>query len=223
LKIWSPISDAKTHDSRISKELFLKPGSIVAIDRGVCRFRSVSFLDGTGNLLRHENEGQYRLCSGRSPYAAEWKDDRLRQDRTPDGNGCEEVPRAASEDRREEPGEGQRGDRPFAPNHLQFGASRISAIYKGRWEIELFFKTLKQNLKVKTFVGESENALLIQIWTALIPRGTFSCSFRSERAIHLVSLLMIKWLHYLSKSGWSFSNLASMLRLSLFTYRELRI
>jgi IS4 transposase len=87
---------------------------------------------------------------------------------------------------------------------LRFGASTIGEIYRDRWEIELFFKTLKQNLKVKTFVGESENALRIQIWTAL------------------VSLLVIKWLHHLSKAGWSFSNMATMLRLNLFTYRVLR-
>ena len=53
-------------------------------------------------------------------------------------------------------------------NHLQFGASTISNIYKDRWQIEVFFKTLKQNLKIKTFIGTSKNALLIQIWTALI-------------------------------------------------------
>jgi IS4 transposase len=53
-------------------------------------------------------------------------------------------------------------------NHLDFGATTISDIYKDRWQIELFFKALKQNLKVKTFVGTSENALYIQIWTALI-------------------------------------------------------
>jgi hypothetical protein len=53
-------------------------------------------------------------------------------------------------------------------NHLNFGAGTISAIYKDRWQIELFFKAIKQNLKVKTFVGTSENALYIQIWTALI-------------------------------------------------------
>ncbi len=53
-------------------------------------------------------------------------------------------------------------------NHLEFGASTIAAIYKDRWEIEIFFKTLKQHLKVKTFIGTSENALRIQIWTALI-------------------------------------------------------
>jgi IS4 transposase len=46
-------------------------------------------------------------------------------------------------------------------NHLDFGATTISAIYKDRWQIELFFKALKQNLKVKTFVGTTENALYI--------------------------------------------------------------
>ena len=88
-------------------------------------------------------------------------------------------------------------------NLLDFGPTTIAAIYKDRWEIELFFKALKQNLKVKTFVGTSENALRIQIWTALI------------------AILLLKWLHHLSKARWSLSNLASMLRLNLFTYRDL--
>ncbi len=88
-------------------------------------------------------------------------------------------------------------------NLLEFGATTIAAIYRDRWEIELFFKALKQNLKVKSFVGTSENALRIQIWTALI------------------AILLLKWLHHLSKAKWSLSNLASMLRLNLFTYRDL--
>ncbi len=88
-------------------------------------------------------------------------------------------------------------------NLLEFGSTTIAAIYKERWQIELFFKALKQNLTVKTFVGTSENALRIQIWTALI------------------ALLLLKWLHHLSKANWSLSNLASLLRLNLFTYRDL--
>jgi Domain of unknown function (DUF4372)/Transposase DDE domain len=88
-------------------------------------------------------------------------------------------------------------------NLQEFGPTTIAAIYKDRWEIELFFKALKQNLKVKTFVGASENALRIQIWTALI------------------AILLLKWLHHLSKAKWSLSNLASMLRMNLFTYRDL--
>ena len=89
-------------------------------------------------------------------------------------------------------------------NLLAFAATTVAAIYKDRWQIELFFKALKQNLKVKSFVGTSENALRIQIWTALI------------------AILLLKWLHHLSKAKWSLSNLASMLRLNLFTYRDLQ-
>jgi len=88
-------------------------------------------------------------------------------------------------------------------NHLDFGASTIAAIYKDRWQIELFFKALKQNLKVKTFVGTSENALYIQIWTALI------------------AMLLIKYLQFKSKFQWSLSNLVAFLRWNLFTYRNL--
>jgi len=88
-------------------------------------------------------------------------------------------------------------------NNLELGASTISGIYRERWRIEEFFRLLKQNLKIKTFIGTSENALLTQIWTAL------------------TSLLLLKWLHFISKSGWSFSNLASMLRMNLFTHRNL--
>ena len=53
-------------------------------------------------------------------------------------------------------------------NHLDFGATTIADIYKERWQIELFFKALKQSMRVKTFVGTSANALKTQIWTALI-------------------------------------------------------
>jgi len=88
-------------------------------------------------------------------------------------------------------------------NHLKFGANTIAAVYKQRWQIEIFFKALKQNLKIKTFVGTTENALYIQIWTALI------------------AMLLIKYLQFKSKFGWSLSNLVAFLRWNLFTYRDL--
>lgn len=89
-------------------------------------------------------------------------------------------------------------------NHLGFGATTIAAIYKERWEIELFFKTLKQHLTIRTFVGTSEKAVLTQIWTALI------------------ALLILKWLHFRSQMGLAFATLAGVLRLILFTYRDLK-
>ena len=88
-------------------------------------------------------------------------------------------------------------------NHLEFAASTIAAIYKDRWQIELFFKAIKQNLKIKTFVGTNENAVQTQIWTALI------------------SMLLLKILQLHSSFGWSLSNLAAMLRFNLLTYRDL--
>ena len=88
-------------------------------------------------------------------------------------------------------------------NHLDFGATTISAIYKDRWQIELLFKALKQNLKVKTFVGTSENVLYVQIWTALI------------------AMLLVKYLQFKAKFGWSLSNLVAFLRWNLFTNRNL--
>jgi hypothetical protein len=88
-------------------------------------------------------------------------------------------------------------------NILHFGATTISNIYKDRWQIEIFFKALKQNLKVKTFVGTTENALQIQIWTALI------------------AMLLLKYLQFKSTINWSLSNLVFLLQRNLFSYRSL--
>lgn len=91
----------------------------------------------------------------------------------------------------------------FLTNHLDFGATTIAAIYKDRWQIELFFKALKQSLRVKTFVGTSANALKTQIWTALI------------------AMLLLKYLQLKARYGWSLSNLVALLRQQLFVYRDL--
>jgi len=88
-------------------------------------------------------------------------------------------------------------------NHTTFGATTISEIYRERWQIEVFFRLLKQNLRIKSFVGTSANALKIQIWTALI------------------AILVLKYLQLRSSFGWSMSNLIALLRQQLFVYREL--
>ena len=91
----------------------------------------------------------------------------------------------------------------FLSNLLAFGATTIAAIYKDRWQVELFFKALKQTLKIKTFVGTSANAVRTQVWTALI------------------AMLVLKYLQLKSKYNWSLSNLAALLRQQLFFYRDL--
>lgn len=89
----------------------------------------------------------------------------------------------------------------FTNNH-RLAASTIAAIYRDRWQIEIFFKTIKQNLKIKSFVGTSANALSIQIWSALI------------------AILLLKYLQMKARCGWSMSRLVALLRMHLFTYRK---
>jgi hypothetical protein len=91
----------------------------------------------------------------------------------------------------------------FLTNHMTLAASTIGTIYKDRWQIETFFKLLKQNLHIKSFVGTSANAVWIQIWTALI------------------AMLVIRFLQLKARFGWSFSNLVYFLRMNLFVYRDL--
>jgi hypothetical protein len=92
----------------------------------------------------------------------------------------------------------------FLTNHMDLAARTIAAVYKDRWQIEIFFKSMKQLLRVKTFVGTSANALKIQMWTALI------------------SMLLLKFLQWRAQFGWSLSNLVALLRYQLFVYRDLQ-
>jgi len=91
----------------------------------------------------------------------------------------------------------------FITNDLKLAASTIAAIYKDRWQIELFFKALKQSLRIKAFIGTSENAVQTQIWTALI------------------AILLVRFLQLRSTWNWGLSNLAALLRQQLFVYRDL--
>ncbi len=83
-------------------------------------------------------------------------------------------------------------------NQLSWTANTISELYKSRWQIEIFFKEIKHLLKIKSFIGTSENAVMIQIWTAMI------------------TILMLKFLKAIAKYSWHLSNLVSFLRLNLF-------
>ena len=91
----------------------------------------------------------------------------------------------------------------FLTNHMTLAASTIAEIYKDRWQIEVFFKLLKQNLRIKSFIGGSANAVWTQIWAAMI------------------AMLLIKFLQMKSKADWSFSNLAYFLRMNLLVFRDL--
>jgi hypothetical protein len=196
------ITEAKKSDVRIAQALDLNPGSIVAIDRGYNDY--ALFGKWTKGkvffVTRLKENAVYEVVQaalGPLPKNI-LADERIRFTGAKAEKTCPHIMRRVVVW-----DEVNEREIVLLTNLLKFGATTIAAIYKDRWEIELFFKALKQNLKVKSFVGTSKNALLIQIWTALI------------------AILLLKWLHHLSKAKWSLSNLASMLRLNLFTYRDL--
>ena len=91
----------------------------------------------------------------------------------------------------------------FITNHFTLAATTIAACYKQRWQIELFFKWIKQNLKIKAFLGTSKNAVMTQIWIAL-------CMY-----------LMLAYLKYLSKISASMQHMIRLLQLNLFARRDL--
>ena len=197
------ITHARRHDVTPARKLRLPAGSIIAMDRAYNDFTLFAKWtdDGVFFVTRMKENTVFEVIAERAlPQNRPIRADhviRLASDRAE--KTCPHPLRRvvvwdAENDR----------EIVLLTNHLDFGATTIAAIYKERWQIELFFKALKQNLKIKTFVGTSENALRIQIWTALI------------------AMLLLKWLHHLSRAGWSLSNLAAMVRLNLFTYRDLR-
>lgn len=200
---WVLLSEAKMHDSNVLERLRLNAGSIVAMDRAYNDYTQFAAWTEAGVyfVTRQKENAVYRVAERREPPVnRNILSDEIIVFSNPDAK--EKCPHPLrrivvwdEENAREIV---------LLTNHLDFGATTIADIYKERWQIELFFKALKQNLKVKSFVGVSENALHIQIWTALI------------------AMLLLKWLHHLSNAKWSFANLASMLRLNLFTYRNLR-
>lgn len=91
----------------------------------------------------------------------------------------------------------------FLTNHFKFIAKTIADIYKARWQIELFFKWIKQNLKIKKFIGTSENAVMTQIWIAM-------CVY-----------LIISFIKHTSKITKSMQQILRLLQLNLFEKREL--
>jgi hypothetical protein len=196
------ISEAKMHDSKVLALLNLQPGSIVAMDRAYNDYKQFArwTKGGVYFVTRMKDNAVYEVVQEHNVplHRNIISDQIIRLTGQQAQKKCPyELRRIVVWDPENE------REIVLLTNHLDFGATTIADIYKERWQIELFFKALKQNLRIRSFVGTNENALRIQIWTALI------------------AMLMLKWLHHLSKAGWSLSNLATMLRLNLFTYREL--
>ena len=197
------MTNAKVHDSKATREIIdsLPPFSVVVMDRGYndyslfheLNLRGTTFVTRikdnakTSKLVpvkeQKDRWGVYRMefvserakevCGGEVFHLVQWYDEE--NDRWFD----------------------------FLTNDLTLEAEEVAELYRSRWEIELFFKKLKQNLLVKSFIGTNENAVMSQIWTAAIVT------------------LLTEVLRLRSTFEWHYSRLFKFLRLNLLTYKDL--
>ena len=196
------ITEGKRHDVRVARNLRFDPGTILVMDRGYVDYAWFGQLttQEVFFVTRLKDNAVYEVVELRPPPERS----PVRRDEVIRLTGVDAAAKCPHLLRRVEVYDPEKEDTlVFLTNHLTFGATTIAAIYKDRWQIELFFKALKQNLKIKTFVGTSANALKVQVWTALI------------------AMLLLRYLQLRARFAWSLSNLLALLRMNLFTHRDL--
>lgn len=202
LPVYALITEGSIHEVNVARSLEFPKGSIIVIDRGYNDYDLYGrwTYQGIYFVTRMKTNAKYKVVEKRKPP----KNRNVLADEIIEFSGVDALVNCPYLLRRIVVWDVEKEKEiVFLTNHLKFGATTISQIYKDRWQIETFFKILKQNLKVKTFVGTTPNALKTQIWTALI------------------TILILKYLQLSSKWSWSMSNLVALLRWNLFTYRDL--
>jgi hypothetical protein len=202
LPCFACITDGKQHDVTVGRRLRFQPGTIVVFDKGYVDYQwwEQMCADGVYFVTRFKRDLHIQEVAEREvpPQSNVRRDQDIAI--TPYRKDFTLKLRLVTiwdEEKQEEI--------TFLTNHLKFGPTTIARIYKERWQIELFFKSLKQLLRIKTFVGTSANALKTQIWIALI------------------AMLVLKYMHLKSQFSWSLSNLVALLRQQLFVYRDLYV
>jgi hypothetical protein len=201
LPSYAVLSDGKTSDITAAKTMTFAPDTMLVFDRGYTDYdwwllltrQKVHF------VTRLKDSADYGVVEQREVL----KNGAIIRDEVILLTSQQEIGKEALLRRIEIWVEEKKETMVFVTNNLKLAASTIAAIYQERWQIELFFKALKQSLRIKTFVGTSENAVQTQIWTALI------------------AILIVKYLQLRSTFGWSLSNLVALLRQQLFVYRDL--
>jgi len=202
LPVFINITEGRKHEVKVFKTLTFDPGTIIVFDRGLIDYTLWGrwCANGLFFVTRLKDNADFKVIENRQVP----RNRNIRLDQVIKLDGFYSKEKCPYLLRRIQVWVDEKKEIiDFITNQLDFGATTIANIYKDRWQIEMFFKALKQNLHVKTFVGTSANAVMIQIWTALI------------------AILILKYLKAKSKLKWSLSNLAAMLRMNLLVYKEL--
>jgi len=193
------ITDGKTADNKGAYEIPLLKGSVIVADRFYNDFYLLNIWDSKGVyfVIRHKENIQYtvikenQLPENRHQHIL--KDEIIElKNKTSKEKYPKIVRRVAVWD------DVNKQVIELITNQMTWTANTIGELYKSRWQVEIFFRDIKQLLHIKSFIGTSQNAVMIQIWTALI------------------TILMLKALKAMAKYGWHLSNLVAFIRLNLF-------
>jgi putative transposase len=195
------VTDGKVHDMTIARDLELPAESIVVFDRGYAAYDWFNTLNSKGIFFvtRQKRGAAFTVVERRSVDKKQ-------------GLTCDQTIQIRGELARKCPIKMRRiGFRDpdtgklytFLTNNFSLSAMTIARIYQSRWQIELFFKWIKQNLKIKTFLGTSKNAVLTQVWIAM-------CVY-----------LILSYIKFVNKLSFSLQQILRLLQLNLFERRDL--
>jgi len=196
------VIEGKKHDITVGRLLKFPKGSIVAIDKGYNDYAWYNALTNKGIFFvtRLKSNAKHRVICRRSVL----KEKGLTCDQTIEFSGIQTAKKCPVQLRRigyKDPVTAKHYV--FLSNNFHLSAKTIADIYKARWQVELFFKWIKQNLTIKSFIGTSKNAVMTQIWIVL-------CVY-----------LLLAFLKFQSKLDKSMQQILRLLQLNLFEKRGL--
>ncbi|AZQ64075.1 IS4 family transposase [Flammeovirga pectinis] len=199
------VSNGETADNKGAYEIPLFANSVIVADRYYNDFSLLNVWDSKGVffVIRHKENLQFKtikeleLPENRHQYIL--KDELIEVTGTQTSTKYPKKPRRVViwNDENNQTIE-------LITNQMSWTANTISELYKSRWQVEIFFREIKQLLHIKSFIGTSENAVMIQIWTALI------------------TILILKYLKSIGEFEWRLSNLIAFIRLNLFVKIDLK-
>ena len=199
---FATITEGKTSDVEVGRTLEFPKGSIVAIDRGYNDYGWYNQLTKKGIFFvtRLKTNAKFQVVSRQLVLANKG----LTSDQTIKFTGIQTAKKCPIQLRRIGYRDQETGKHyVFLTNNFKLSAKTIADIYKARWQVELFFKWIKQNLKIKSFIGTSKNAVMTQIWIAL-------CVY-----------LLLAFIKFQSRMKKSMQQVLRLLQLNLFEKRDL--
>lgn len=205
LPVYVNITEGSMADNKGAYDIPLEKGSVIVADRYYNDFPMLNIWDSKGVffVIRHKDNLKFSTINER----------RLPENTAQEVLIDEEIELVNPQSKVKYPGklrrvavwdEKNQQTVELITNNFKWSAKTIGDLYRCRWEIEIFFRDIKQLLHIKTFIGTSKNAVMIQIWTALI------------------TILLLKVMKATAKFGWHLSNLVAFIRLNIFVKIELQ-